>query len=73
MNHLKHDHINVGNNDHNDMQCIPQYICDQCEKPTDKVNNVNDEGFCDDCFNDAYEKERDAMTGGPDDDPRKGL
>jgi NMD protein affecting ribosome stability and mRNA decay len=41
--------------------------CDVCGKETDGAN------MCDDCFNDAYEKERDAMTGGPDDDPRKGL
>jgi hypothetical protein len=27
-------------------------------------------GMCDDCFNDAVEKQRDSLPGGPDYDPR---
>lgn len=33
-----------------------KYTCDQCEKSTDKIFTINDEGFCEDCFNDAISR-----------------
>jgi hypothetical protein len=31
-------------------------MCDNCGKPTSKLYNVNDEGFCEDCMNDAIDR-----------------
>jgi NMD protein affecting ribosome stability and mRNA decay len=42
-----------------------KHYCIKCGK------EINGSNMCDDCFNDAFEKDRDSMTGGPDDDPYK--
>ena len=48
--------INVGDSEHNDVASIPQYQCDQCEGLTDKIFAIDDEGYCDKCFNEAISR-----------------
>jgi hypothetical protein len=57
MDHSTHDHINVGDNDHNDLACIPpQKVEDEygeCEKCGGETSDrlIGDESYnkCGDC------------------------
>lgn len=71
MNHLKHDHINVGDSEHNDTACIPN-LCEGCGKETKEAYEIPSGDYvCLSCYTEmadraeaAYDAQREAEAGG---------